>query len=110
MPSPLLYQDQLYFTKSNNGVLVSRNAATGDVVIDESRLPGVSSVYASPVAAAGHVYLTGRDGTTLVLRSGDDLEVLATNKLDEAVDASPAIAGNEIFIRGEQHLYCIAAE
>ena len=107
VPSPVLYEDQLYFTKSNNGVLVSRRAGTGEIVIDETRVPDVSTVYASPVAAAGRIYLTGRDGTTTVLKAGDKFEVLATNKLDETLDGSAALVGNELFLRGSEHLYCI---
>ncbi len=108
VPSPLLYQGQLYFVKANNGVLVSRDAKTGELRIDQTRLPDISTVYASPVAANGHVYLTGRDGMTLVLKHGDSFEVLAKNKLDEEIDASAAIVGDEIFFRGKQHLYCVA--
>jgi hypothetical protein len=35
---------------------------------------------------------------------------LAVNELGETIDASPAIVGNELYIRGESHLYCIAAD
>ncbi|WP_345683635.1 PQQ-binding-like beta-propeller repeat protein [Novipirellula caenicola] len=108
VPSPLLYQGQLYFVKANNGVLLSRDAKTGELRIDQTRLPDISTIYASPVAANGHVYLTGRDGTTVVLKHGDSFEVVTKNKLDEEIDASAAIVGNEIFYRGKQHLYCIA--
>lgn len=107
VPSPVLYDGQLYFVKSNNGVLLSRDAKTGQLLIDQTRLPGVSTVYASPVAAADRIYLTGRDGTTLVLQHGKSFEVIATNKLDEEIDASAAIVGRELFLRGKQHLYCI---
>lgn len=108
VPSPVLYKGQLYFLKSNNGILVSGDAKTGKLLIDETRLPDVSSVCASPVAAANRIYLTGRDGTTLVLDHGTSLKVAATNKLDDEIDASAAIVGNEIFLRGKMHLYCIA--
>ncbi|WP_442508004.1 PQQ-binding-like beta-propeller repeat protein [Novipirellula sp. SH528] len=110
VPSPLLYQGQLYFVKANNGVLVSRDAKTGELRIDQTRLPDISTVYASPVAANGNVYLTGRDGTTVVLKHGKSFEVIANNKLDEEIDASAAIVGDEIFFRGKQHLYCVAKE
>ena len=109
VPSPVLYEGQLYFTKSNNGVLVSRDATKGTIVIDETRVPDVRMVYASPVAAAGRVYLTARDGTTVVMKHGSEMEVLATNKLDDAIDASPALAGNQLFLRSENHLYCVSA-
>jgi len=62
------------------------------------------------VGAAGRVYITGRDGTTLVIRHADELEVLATNRLGEPVDASPAIVGDCLYLRGERHVYCISEE
>ena len=51
-----------------------------------------------------------RDGTTLVLKQGDKLEVLATNRLDEPIDASPVAVGKQLFLRGEKYLYCIEGE
>jgi hypothetical protein len=53
--------------------------------------------------------VTGRDGVTVVLKRGSEYEILATNKLDDRIDASAAIVGNEIFLRGLEYLYCIAA-
>ena len=73
-----------------------------------SRLPGIRSLHASPVAAAGRVYFTGREGTTVVLVHGDVLQVLATQTVNDRFDASPAIAGNQLFLRGKKRLYCIA--
>jgi hypothetical protein len=110
VPSPLLAGDRLWFTKANDPLLTTLDTKTGKPVIDAARLPGLKSLYASPVAAAGRVYLVGRDGTTLVLKQGDELKVLATNRLDDEVDASPALAGKELFLRGEKFLYCFAAE
>ncbi|WDQ17208.1 PQQ-binding-like beta-propeller repeat protein [Rhodopirellula sp. P2] len=107
VPSPVLYKGQLYFVKANNGVLVSRQAKTGELVIDQTRLPEISTVYASPVAAADHIYFTGRDGTTLVLSHGSEMEVVATNQLADEIDASAAIVGDQIFMRSKSHLYCI---
>jgi hypothetical protein len=44
----------------------------------------------------------------VVLARGTKLEVLATNRLDESYSASPALAGGDLFLRGERHLYRIA--
>jgi outer membrane protein assembly factor BamB len=110
VPSPLLYDDRLYFTKSSNAIVSCLNARTGEPVFEQQRVPGLGDSYASPVGAAGRIYFTGRDGTTVVIRHADELEVLANNALGESVDASPAIAGNQIFIRGHEHLYCISEE
>jgi outer membrane protein assembly factor BamB len=106
VPSPLLYGDRLYFTQGNTSALTCLDAKTGKPLIDRERLPGLTSIYASPAGAADRIYITARDGTTLVLKRGDKLEVLATNRLDDPTDASPAIAGNQLFLRSKEHLYC----
>lgn len=108
VPSPLLYEDRLYFNQSNKAILTSLDARTGDAVIARTRLPAVRAFYASPVAAAGRVYFVGRGGTSLVLEHGNELNVLATNRLDDRFDASPAIVGNQLFLRGKQRLYCVS--
>lgn len=110
VPSPLLYGERLYITQSNNGILTCLDASSGKVLIDRTRLPGISALYGSPVGAANRVYLTSRDGATLVIKNADTLEVLAENKLDEEFDASPAICGKELFLRGKKYLYCLAEE
>ena len=110
VPSPLLYGNRLYFNQSNDGILTCLDAATGKTLIDRTRLPGLARVYASPVGAAGRVYLTSRSGATLVIKDSDTFEVLAENKLDDDFDASPAIVGKELFLRGKRNLYCLAEE
>jgi outer membrane protein assembly factor BamB len=109
VPSPLLYGESLYFTGSNKGILSVLDAKTGQPVIDRKRLEGVANIYASPVGAADRVYLTSREGNTVVLKRGSELEILATNKLDDRIDASAAIVGNQIILRGNENLYCISA-
>ena len=107
VPSPLLVEGRLYFLQSNNNILTSIDASTGELLIDRKRLDALHNIYASPVAAAGRIYLTDRDGTTVVIKQGDELEVLATNKLGEPVDASPALAGNQLFLRSDKHIWCV---
>ena len=108
VPSPLLYNGKLYFFAVNNGVLSCLEAKTGKVLMDAERIDGLQGVYASPLGAAGRVYLAGRNGATVVLKASDKLEVLATNKLDDKFDASPAAVGKDLFLRGREYLYCIA--
>ena len=110
VPSPLLYEDHLYFFKSNNGILSCLNAKTGEVIYGPTRLEGVQGFYASPVGAKGRVYLASQNGTTLVIKHGPEFEVLATNVLDESFNASPVIVDNEIYLRGARSLYCIAKD
>ncbi len=106
VPSPLLYGGILYLIKTNSNILSAHDAKTGRQYY-QRRLEGLSGVFASPTGAAGHVYVAGRDGSTAVIKSGPEFQVLATNSLDEAFDASMAIADNEIYLRGSKYLYCI---
>jgi outer membrane protein assembly factor BamB len=110
VPSPLLYGDRLYFFSGNTGILSCFNVQTGKPLMETQRIGALPGVYASPVGAAGKVYLLGREGSAVVIRDSDAFEVLAINQLEERFDASPAVAGNELFLRGHQFLYCIAAE
>lgn len=110
VPSPLLYGDRLYFFSGNTGILSCFNVKTGKPLIETQRIGALPGVYASPVGAADRVYLVGRDGDAVVIKNADKYEVLATNKLDEKFDASPAIAGDELYLRGHEYLYCIAKE
>ena len=105
----MLYDDALYLLKSNDGILSVFDAPTGSPHYALQRLEGVPNVFASPVGAAGRVYIAGRDGTTLVIRHGPRYEVLAANVLDDGFDASPAVVDDEIYLRGYRHLYKIAA-
>ncbi|MBA4186670.1 MAG: hypothetical protein C0467_01490 [Planctomycetaceae bacterium] len=107
VPSATLVKDTLYFTAGNGEMLTILDAKTGKPVLTQERLPQVKSFYGSPATAAGRVYFTDRSGTTVVLKAGDTLDVLAVNKLDEPIDASPVLVGKQLFLRGDRCLYCI---
>jgi outer membrane protein assembly factor BamB len=107
VPSPLLYDGVLYFLKSNNGILSAFEARTGKPHFQLQRLPSVPDVFASPVGAAGRIYITSRDGTTVVLKHGPTVEIIAENKLSDGFDASPALVDREIYLRGYKYLYSI---
>jgi outer membrane protein assembly factor BamB len=108
VPSPLLYEGVLYFLKSNNGLLSAVDAKTGKPYYQSQRIEAVPNVFASPVAAAGRVYILGQQGTAVVLKHGEALNVIATNTLDDLFDASPALVDREIYLRGYKNLYCVA--
>jgi len=104
--TPLLYRGQLYFFKHVRSILTSVDATTGDTLFSE-RL-NLGSVFASPVAAAGRIYLLGREGKALVLQPGPTLKILAENQLDDGFDASPVIVGGDLYLRGRRFLYAVA--
>ena len=108
VPSPLLYGKNIYVLSVNKGVISSYQAKTGKPNFVKKRLDAIKEIYASPVGAAGRVYLVGRDGKCQVINNSDKFEILATNILDDEIDASPAIVGDQIFLKGKTHIYCIA--
>ncbi|MDH3583928.1 MAG: PQQ-like beta-propeller repeat protein [Phycisphaerae bacterium] len=107
VPSPLLTDHALYFLAHYQNVLSRVDPETGDNAGGPYRLTGLRNIYASPVAAAGRVYITDRDGTTLVMTDEAEPKYLSLNRLDDRFSASPALVGHELYLRGEKHLYCI---
>jgi hypothetical protein len=91
-------------------VLSCYDLATGKPHYEQQRLEGLGNIYASPVGAAGRIYVVDRAGRAVVFRHGEKFELLAQNRLEDAFDASPAIAGDELYLRGQRHLYSIAGK
>jgi outer membrane protein assembly factor BamB len=107
VPSPLISETRVYFHAGRSGVLSCHDVVSGKAHYAAERVEGLGNVYASPVGAAGRIYLTGRDGVTVTIEDGDRLKILATGSVGEPVDATPALAGKDVFIRGEKHLFAI---
>lgn len=110
VPSAALYEQRLYFVRGNTAVLSCLDSMSGEVLYEGQRLPGLREIYASPVCADGRVYFTSREGVTIVIKSGATFEQLAVNRIDDEVDASPAIIGDSIYLRGRQYMYCITSD
>jgi outer membrane protein assembly factor BamB len=100
----LLYYDGLLYMATERGIVSCVDPHNGAVIWRE-RLGGCYT--SSPVAAGGRIYLFNEDGEGLVLEPGRTLRVLARNRLDERVLASPAVSDGRLFIRTDEHLYCI---
>ncbi|MCR9246900.1 MAG: PQQ-binding-like beta-propeller repeat protein [bacterium] len=110
VPSALLYGSNLYFLRSNTSTLTCLDAKTGEPRYEGQRIPGLRTIYSSPIGAAGHVYFTSREGKTVVIKAGDTFEEVATNELEDAFDASMVVLGDAIYLRGHEHLYCIGKQ
>jgi outer membrane protein assembly factor BamB len=103
VPSPLYYNGRLY-TFQNGGIVFCRVAKTGEVLYN-ARLGVPGYYYSSPVAADQRVYIASEEGTMVVLDAGPKFNVLATNTLDGAILATPALVDRSIYVRTENHLY-----
>ena len=103
VPSPLYYNGRLY-TFQNGGIVFCRVAKTGELLYS-GRLGAPGYYYSSPVAADNKIYIASEEGVVVVLDAGDQLKVLATNKLDGDILATPALADGNIYVRTENNLY-----
>lgn len=107
VPSMLLHRGVVYFLAHYQNVFTAVSAENGEPDPGTMRLGALGSIYASPVAAGKHVYVTDLFGTTMVVEFGENPRPVAINPLDEPVNASLAFYRKRILIRGEKHLFCI---
>jgi outer membrane protein assembly factor BamB len=106
-PCAVLHNDIMYIADRNT-LMTAIDTKTGKTLYQTARLPSPQTIKASPTASKDKIYIACESGDVVVIKPGPQLEVIATNKHDEFFVASPAIAGNELFLRGDKHLYCIA--
>ena len=115
VPSPLIYKDAVYYLRHYQNVLSRRELASGQERSGPFRLQGLRDIYASPVAANNRIYVTDREGVTIVFQHvldevNEPPRLIAANPIGDTVNASLALVGNQILIRGEKFLYCIEDE
>ncbi len=103
VPSPII-AGKYVIVADDGGVASCFDAKSGERLWRE-RLAGDQS--ASPVLADGIVYYFSKRGEATLVRPGDEFEVVAKNRLDEPISASPAISEGQIFVRSHEALYCI---
>lgn len=118
VPTPVLHEGRLYFA-SDQGFAMCLDAKTGDLVYKE-RLPGASATgrggkpfYASPVLADGRFYAVSRRNGTFVIEAKPGFKLESHNTIstdDTQFNATPAVNGNELFLRSDRYIYCISAD
>jgi hypothetical protein len=104
LSSPLFYRGRVHFLR-DGGMWTVVEPKTGKRILDRERLGTGGQAVASPVAANGYIYTVNGAGTFAVLRAGDTLDVAAVNKLGESVRATPALAGESLYVRTAEHLW-----
>jgi outer membrane protein assembly factor BamB len=103
VPTMLTWGEHLYFV-SDRGDVGCVAAKTGDPLWLED-LGG--PVTASPILIDGNIYAITEEGVVFVFQAATNFKLLAKNPLGEPVSATPAVADNRLFIRGQTHLFCI---
>lgn len=102
--STLLLNDVLYFIL-DGGIFNSVNPTTGEI-IKKGRIEKGNKYYASPVSAAGKIYLVDIEGNAAVIEAGPEWKVLSTTSLGEPCFATPAIVDGKIYVRTASKLSC----
>ncbi|MEM0926001.1 MAG: PQQ-binding-like beta-propeller repeat protein [Planctomycetota bacterium] len=108
VPSPISDGRFVYLIK-NGGQLTCIDLGSGERVY-RKRTGGSGTHYASPVIAAGHLYLADGRGRIVVMTLGQSPRILATNEMGDRVYATPAISGSCIFVRTHSALYAFTSE
>lgn len=105
LPTQLAYQGGLYVL-THTGILTRFDAKTG-VQTFKARVGTGGEFTASPWAYNGKVFCMDEEGKTFVIKSGDIYELVGTNDLGEMVLSTPALVGERLIVRTENHLYSI---
>ncbi len=103
VPTPLFYEGRLYLMV-DSGILTCLDAATGQRIYRE-RVGG--NFFASPIVADGKILAMSREGELVVLKAGDQFEILGRSKFGEGASATPAVANNRLYLRTDSNLICV---
>jgi outer membrane protein assembly factor BamB len=103
--SSQLLVDGLFYMISDDGVVTCREPKTGDLIW-QHRVGG--DYAASPIYAGGRIYLFSREGKITTIQPGREYKQLAQTTLGDGFMASPAVIGNQVYLRSNSQLYCLA--
>lgn len=101
--SQLLIDDRIFMV-NDAGVASCLHAKTGKVIW-QKRLEG--DFWASPLYANGRIYLSSKEGRMPVIAAADSFKLLADNRLETGINASPAVIDDDLIVRSWKHLYRI---
>jgi outer membrane protein assembly factor BamB len=108
--SPLYYDGRIYLIK-NGGMISSFDAKSGKAFYLQERLEAGGNYYSSPVAADGHIYIASVSGKLTVVKAGGEKpEILHQAEFGERIFASPALAGDKLFLRTRATLYAFGGQ
>lgn len=108
VPSPVFYQDRVYMVK--DGGIVSCIDPENGKAIYTMPLGNRGGYIASPVAANGYLYIFGFNGKMKILKAGDKFEIAGEYDFKDKIAATPAIIGNNIYIRTRKELLAYSGE
>ena len=103
VPTPLAHDGRLYLW-SDSAMVTCVELPTGEVIYDRERVPMRGKVFSSPVAVGDKIVNFSTEGDVVVIKAGDEFEILAEGKLPEGTCATPAAADERLVVRTKAHL------
>ena len=107
--SPFVRDGRMLLIKGG-GISTLFETTRGEELRKAKRIPNASEYFASPIYGDGKVYVAGENGVVVVLENNRNYDVLAKNDMGDSIVATPAIAGDSLFIRTRSKLICVAGE
>jgi len=108
--STLYYGGRVYLVKTG-GMLSSLDAKSGQPFYLQERLGAEGLYYSSPVAADGRIYLASQAGKVTVVKAGGDKpEILHQVDFREPIYATPALAGDTLYLLTRSQLYAFGPQ
>lgn len=101
--SPLIVNGMIIVT-SDDGQTSALDPATGESIWSD-RLPDNFS--GSPILVEGKILCCGEQGNSYWVEAGKEFKILAQNKLDAGMLASPVAVDHELYLRTKTHVYRI---
>jgi outer membrane protein assembly factor BamB len=107
VPTPIC-DGKYFYMVEDFGQVTCLDAKTGDVIWGPETT-GLGRVSSSPVLADGKIYITAEDSEIAVVQAGPEFKLLGKSELDGSFTLStPAVSGNQLFIRTGEYLYSIS--
>ena len=108
--SPLFYDSRVYLIK-NGGMISSFDAKSGKPFYIQERIEAPGNYYSSPIAADGRIYFASVSGKVTVVKAGGEKpEILHQAEFGERIFATPALAGDKLFLRTQSTLYAFGSQ
>ncbi len=100
--------DGLIYTCTQKGFLSVIDASNGERVYERDMSFGDGTCYPAVTMAGDYIYVSSDNGTTAVIAPGREYCEVARNTL-EPFRSCPVFAGDRLYIRGLENLYCLGA-
>ena len=107
MPTPAVKEGKVYVL-GDRGSVTCLDSSTGNKLWSGQFPKNRASYYSSPTVADGKLYASREDGVIMVADITDGFKFLAENNMGERIIATTVPVRDQLLIRGEKHLFCIA--